>query len=67
MNLTTFSIRQLCWIICSDEVLRLGLETTFTSLSIGLEGFRSRLTRRLQVSVTSQLSWNCQYCKDMAL
>jgi len=29
-------IRQLFWIICSDEVLRLGLETIFLSLSLGL-------------------------------
>jgi len=36
-----FLIRQLCTIICSDEVLRLGLETIFASL--GLEGFRSHL------------------------
>jgi len=41
INSTTFLIRQLCWIICSDEVLRLGLETIFANLC--LEGFRSRL------------------------
>jgi len=43
INLTTFLIRQLCWIICSDEVLRLGLETIFASLSLRLEDFRSYL------------------------
>jgi len=36
-------IRQLFWIICSEQVLRLGLETIFLSLSLGLEGFRSHL------------------------
>jgi len=42
MNLTVL-IRQLCWIICSDQVLRLGLKTIFASLSLSLEGFRSHL------------------------
>jgi len=36
-------IRKPCWVIGSDEVLRLGLETIFASLSLGLEGFRSHL------------------------
>jgi len=40
-KIAIFLIRQLFWIIFSDEVLRLCLETTFGSL--GLEGFRSHL------------------------
>jgi len=47
INLTTVLIRRLRWIICSDEVLRLGLETIFVSLEdfrshLALKGHRSR-------------------------
>jgi len=43
-NMGSFcQIQQLFWIVCSDEVLRLGLKTIFASLGLYLEGFRSRL------------------------
>jgi len=51
-------IRQLCWIICSDEVLKLGIETIFASLNPGLEAFRSHL------ALKGYRSWSQACCHE---